>query len=365
MKEPCGTLTFIPQDYEVFAGLDVDKTSISITFLSHHGFIKSLRIPACAKQLLHYVRKQFAGRQLAFVYEAGPTGYTLYDELTAHGYPCLVVAPSMVPTAPGQRVKTNRLDSQKLAENLRGGQLHSIHVPSTAYRHLRHLTHVRDTWVRQVAATKCRIKGLLLYEGIPFPPAPRGTQWSCAVLAQLQTLPCSPVVRFTLDQLLDSLLIAKQQVRATMQEIRRFCRQDPELHRGLQYVMSIPGIGWIVASQVLARVGDWQHLEPGGQLSAFLGVVPREHSTGDRIQRGRITRVGDRRLRSKLIQGAWAAIRQDAELHAFYQRVAQRHPRPIGARKAIVAVARKLSLRMAAVLHEQRPYVMRRTCPVV
>lgn len=98
---------------------------------------------------------------MAFVYEAGPTGFGLYDELVAGGYPCLVVAPPMVPTAPGARVKTNRLDAPKLSENLRGGQLRSIHVPAPKYRELRHLGQLRDTHVGQLTATKCRIKALL------------------------------------------------------------------------------------------------------------------------------------------------------------------------------------------------------------
>ena len=102
---------FIPTEYDIFAGLDVDKQSISVTFTSHHGFIRSLRMPYSAEHLVHYVRKHFAQQRVAFAYEAGPTGYGLYDGLVAQAYPCLIAAPSMIPTAPGQRVKTNRLDS--------------------------------------------------------------------------------------------------------------------------------------------------------------------------------------------------------------------------------------------------------------
>ena len=130
---------FIPRDYQVFAGLDVDKNSIAATFCNHEGLLRSLRLLYSAPQLLNYVRKHFPEQRLAFVYEAGPTGFGLYDELVAEGHPCLVVAPAMVPQAPGARVKTNRLDSQKLSAGLRGGQLRSIHVPSVKYRELPHL----------------------------------------------------------------------------------------------------------------------------------------------------------------------------------------------------------------------------------
>nr|MBA3569665.1 transposase [Pyrinomonadaceae bacterium] len=157
--------TFIPRDYDIFGGLDVDKKSIAVTFTDHGTMQKSLRLPYSADQLLNYTRKHFPGQRVAFVYEAGPTGFGLHDELRATNHPCLVVSPAMVPRAPGQRVKTNRLDSKKLSEGLRGGQLRSIHVPMQSYRELRHLVQLRDTQVAQLTATKCRIKSLLLYEG--------------------------------------------------------------------------------------------------------------------------------------------------------------------------------------------------------
>ena len=113
--------SFIPRDYDVFTGLDVSKKSMSVTFTNHQGFIRSLNMPHKAEHLLNYVRKHFPDQKIAFVYEAGPTGYGLYDGLAAQAYPCLIAAPSMIPRAPGQRVKTNRLDSRSLSENLRGG----------------------------------------------------------------------------------------------------------------------------------------------------------------------------------------------------------------------------------------------------
>ena len=126
-------------------------------------------MPYKVEDLLNHVRKHFADQKVAFVYEAGPTGYGLYDGLAAQGYTCLIAAPSMIPRAPGQRVKTNRLDSRALSESLRGGQLKSIHVPSPIYRELRHLTQLRDTMMSEAAAMKQRIKSLLLFEGIAFP----------------------------------------------------------------------------------------------------------------------------------------------------------------------------------------------------
>jgi transposase len=352
--------TFIPRDYEIFAGLDVDKRSIAVTFTDHAQVIRSISMPNKADHLVNYVRKHFPNKKVAFAYEAGPTGYGLYDGLAAQAYRCVIASPAMIPQAPGQRVKTNRLDSRKLAESLRGGQLKPIHVPAGPYRELRHLTQLRDALVSELVGMKQRIKSLLLVEGLEFPAAPAGSQWSGRVKQQLRQLPCTSTVRFKLDQLLDSVEFTAKQVVTTTRELRRFCRTDPELARCLTYLMSISGIGWIVGTQLLARIGDWRELKNVRQLAGFLGVVPTEHSTGEKTVRGSITHSGDPRLRSKLIQAAWSAIRQDGELREFYRAVCLTHPRHLAARVAIVAVARKLSVRIAVVLMQQRPYEIRK-----
>ena len=348
---------FMPRDYEIFAGLDVDKHSIAVTFCNHEGLLRSLRLPYSAAQLLSYVRKHFAEQRLAFVYEAGPTGFGLYDELAANNHTCLVVAPSMVPTAPGARVKTNRVDSRKLSVSLRGGELRSIHVPSPKYRDLRHLVQLRDTHVQQLTATKCRIKALLLYEGIPFPD--QGEHWSARVLDELLELPCSQTVRFKLDQLIGTLHFHFNAAAASQKQIRHYCKNDAELRQLIGLLTTIPGIGVIVATHLVARLGDPALITNVRQIAGFLGLVSSEHSTGEKQNRGPITRAGDSRLRNKLIQSAWVTIRKDPELREFYCRVYQRHAKKVAARKAIVAVARKLTTRIYAVLKEQRPFVLR------
>jgi transposase len=356
-----GSQAFIPRDYDVFAGLDVDKKSISVTFTDHQGCLKSMRMPYSVEHLVNHVRKHYGDKKVAFAYEAGPTGYGLYDGLVAQQYACLIASPSMIPKAPGQRVKTNRLDSRGLSENLRGGQLKSIHVPTTLYRELRHLTQLRDALVSEAVAMKQRIKSLLLMEGLEFPPAPAGSQWSFRVKKKLREMSCSATVRFKLDRLIDSLEFSEKQVLKTTAEIRRFCQNDPELSRCIGYLQSLPGIGWIVASQLMARIGDWRQIQNIRQLPAFLGLVPTESSTGERTERGSITHSGDPRLRSKLIQACWSAIRQDGELREFFRSVCQKHPRPVASKVAIVAVAHKLSVRVSVVLMKQRPYEVRQT----
>jgi transposase len=200
------------------------------------------------------------------------------------------------------------------------------------YRELRHLTQLRDTMMSEVVAMKQRIKSLLLFEGIEFPPAPAGSESSLMVKAKLRKLECSNTVRFKLDQLLDSLEFSEKQTVKATKEIRRFCKNDPELLHCIECLRSIPGTGWILASQ---------------------------NSTGDRTDRGLITHTGDGRLRAKLVQASWSAIRQDGELGKFVRLVRRPRPRNIAAKVAIVAVARKLSTRISAILMQQRPYEVR------
>ena len=196
-------------------------------------------------------------------------------------------------------------------------------------------------------------------EGIAFPALAGDVQWSLAILARLKEIPCAPAVRFKLDQLLAALEFARSQVLKAQREIHRFCTENDELNRCVGLLRSVPGIGGITASHFLARVGDWRLLGNVRQMAAFVGLVACENSTGDRVRRGPITASGDPRLRNKLVQAAWVAIRKDAGMRDFYRRVYRKNPRDYAACKAIVAVARKMTMRLHVVLKEQRPYEIR------
>jgi transposase len=179
------------------------------------------------------------------------------------------------------------------------------------------------------------------------------------VLDELLELPCSHAVRFKLDQLIGTLHFHFNAAAAAQKQVRYYCQNDAELRQLTGVLTPIPGIGVIVATHLVARLGDPALITNVRQMAGFLGLVSSEHSTGEKQNRGAITRAGDSRLRNKLIQSAWVTIRKDPELREFYQRVYQRPPQKLAARKAIVAVARKLTTRIYAVLKEQRPFVVR------
>lgn len=335
---------------DIFCGIDVDKRKYVVLFLDKEDRIKRMQMPADPEALLRAARRKYPGRKVLFVYESGPTGYGLYDALVANGETCLIAAPSMIPKAPGKRVKNNRLDAFALAKNLRGGQIDGIKVPTVVYRDLRHLVGLRDTRVRERSRYMQRIKSLLLFEGIEFP----AERWSKAAIEQLRSIQCRAVVRYKLDQWIATLLKADQDVKQASEKLRGYCKDHAELEKSLEFLMSVTSIGWITASHFMARVGDWRNLESVKKTCGFLGLGTCEDSTGERINRGEITAVGDRRLRAKIIQTAWIAIRKDEELSKFFDAICRRNPPQFARKKAIVAVARKLVARMHAVLKNQR-----------
>lgn len=350
---------FNPQEYEVFCGLDTSKKSISVTFVSWNETAnRSLKIPYSSGALLNYVRRHFPDKRIAFVYEAGPTGFGLYDDLTAAGYFSMVTSPSMVLKAPGDKVKTNRLDSRKLAEQLRGGNLKAVHVPTGSYRQLRHLTQLRKSCVKRQTAAKLQIKSLFLVEGMEFPKNNKGKlNWGSSTLEFLRGWECTSAIRFKLDRLLWQLQFWHQEVLQTQREIKCFCKEDPELRGCVLLLITVPGIGETIAVHLLSRIGDWRSIRNSRQLAAFFGLIPSEDSTGERINRGAITRMGDRHSRALLIESAWVAIRKDRELHDCYRRIFNaNNEKKEAKKKAIVAVARRLTTRIYAVLSQQRPY---------
>jgi transposase len=351
-------LDYNPLTFDEFIGMDVDKKSISISVYSHAGFVKSLHTPYGSDHVITYIQKRFPDKRVILAYEAGPTGFGLYDDLTKAGYLCLVIA-TQNRRSTADRVKTNRLDSRKIAEDLRGGKLRSIHVPAECYRHLRHLTRLREMFIYQIRAWKLRIKATLLLEGIPYPSASPRNQWSPQIIEMLKQIKCQPAIRFKLDYLISALENSNQQMKEVSKQIITFSKQDLQLSQYLELLQTIPGIGPVVGSYLLARIGDPSQITNSRQLASFLGLIPTENSTGDRIRRGNITHLGDPILRSKLIETAWTAVRDDAEIRTFYQRIKMRHPAHLGPRKAVVAVARKLSVRIFVVLKNKVPYALR------
>ena len=344
---------------DLFCGIDVDSKSFSFTVNDRDGMIrKSKKIPADPELLWRYLQRSFPEKKVLCGYEAGPTGYHLYDCLSAKKVPCVVIPPASLPKSPDSRVKTNRIDSNRIALYLQSGKAREVRVPDEAYRELRHLVDIRQRYAHDIGQTKQRIKALLLYTHLDIAPA-ADSRWSQAHIARLKALKASPAVGERLALLLEDLDYGRGKMSRAIKSLRGFCRANPDIDRYRSYLESIPGVGLATALAVLARIGDPRRLKNVRELGAFFGLVPTERSTGDDIRRGFITHLGNDEAHALLVEASWVAIRSDAELAQFYYRIRSRHHQNCASKKAIVAVARKLTNRIYAVLTEERPYIRR------
>jgi len=277
--------TYSPRDYDIFIGIDVDKKSFSYTVRDHYKMKRSKKIPANPEQFYNYIQNNFSDKRVICAYEAGPTGFHLHDHLKEKELPCLVTPPISIPKAPNERVKTNRIDSNKITEELLAGKLKSIRVPEGAYRELRHLVKIRENYASNRRAARQRIKALLLSANLyPLLKDP-DIKWSSGYIKELKQIECSPAVRSRLDMLLMDLEYARQQTLSTNRTLKIFCKNNPEVKKYIGYLESIVGIGFITAVTLLGRIGNPQNLKNPREIGAFLGLVPREHSTGDRINK--------------------------------------------------------------------------------
>jgi transposase len=351
-------LTIKPSEYDVFIGVDVDQKSYATTYFTYDNPQgQSLKMPAQAENLHHYFQKRFPGKRLLYTYEAGGTGYGLHDYVVSQGQSCMIVHPAGVPAAPNNCVKTNRIDSLKLAEQSKSGQLKGIRVPSEPYRELRHLVTLRQQYAQDQRSAKQRIRALLLFENIQLPGDPK--PWTSPYRQALHQVSLKDTLRFKLDLLLKDLDHARDRLLLIHRQIRQFCSHQEAIQRNLGFLRSIPGIGITVSTYLLARIGDPEYLKNIRELGAFCGLVPSENSTGDHVHKGSITHMGDSTLRTLLVEAAWIAIRKDTELGQFYYRLRAKRSGQAASNIAIVAVARKLTHRIYKVLKEQRPYVIR------
>jgi transposase len=344
--------------------LDVHKATISVAIAEESGtptsYGKIANDPSAIRKLM--TRLVDPQVELRVAYEAGPTGYALHRQLTKMGLDCIVVAPSLIPKQPGNKVKTDRRDALKLARLLRSGDLTPVWVPDEAHEALRSLVRARADAKADQLRAKHRLSKFLLRQGCWPPIGVRS--WSQRYFTWLRQL--------EFEHLPDRVVFADYlaEVTAAGDRIKRLeaalqqCAQSSSQVALIRALQAFRGIGFLSAVTLVAEAGDLRRFRTAPQFMAYAGMVPSESSSGGKQQRGSITKTGNSLLRHVLGEAAHharhaprvsgslkqrqrelprevvdLAWRAQQRLHARYRHLSWR----IGSLKALTAIARELA----------------------
>jgi transposase len=346
--------------------MDVHKDSITIAVLPAGAKTPTRieRLPNDPLKLKRFLDRLGREGELCACYEASGAGYVLHRALREWGYACDVIAPSLIPKRPGVQRKHDRRDASELARLYRAGELTPVRIPSEAEERVRDVVRCRETFQREILKSRHYILKFLARRGLVFR---EGTNWCTPHLRWLQHLtteqsPLAPADRLVFREY-HALLEYKLQRRDDLdREIARLA-ELPTLAPMVRRLQCFRGIALQGAMVLATEIVDWRRFERPTQLAAYLGLVSREDSSGDRERKGSLTKAGNSHCRHVLIQAAWSyhhrpAVSMDLKrrqtgqppaviahawkaqhrLHQRYNHLAYRKQRQI----AVVAVAREL-----------------------
>ena len=290
-----------------FIGMDVHKKTIAVAIADdgRNSQVRSYGTFANDLNALDkFCRKMVStASQLHFVYEAGPCGYGIYRHLTRKGFDCKVIAPSMIPRKSGDRIKTDRRDAIMLARLHRAGELTAVYVPDNQDEAMRDLSRAREDAVIATRKAKQRLKAFLLRNGLTYSGR---SKWSKAYFNWLSDIGMPhPAQQVALQEYINAVHENLSRVDRLTEQIRQMV-PDWRLAPIVSALQSARGVSLIVAVTLLTEIGDLGRFDKPAQLMAYLGLVPSEHSTGDTIKRGEITKTGNGHARKVLVEAAWA-----------------------------------------------------------
>ncbi|MDJ0861504.1 MAG: IS110 family transposase [Gammaproteobacteria bacterium] len=297
------------EGHAAYVGLDVHKETIAVAVAEpgraepvYRGEIANR--PKSVEKWLSKLSQSYDGGLLAFCYEAGPCGYGLYRQILASGHDCQVVAPSRIPKAPGERLKTDRRDALKLARLLRSGDLKAVWVPDTDQEMMRDLSRARDDMKGQERKARQQLNAFVLRHGHHWP---RGkSRWSQAHYNWLESLRFEqPWQQVTLQEYIDAAKAASTRVAQLNAHLMR-ALPEWSLAPVVDSLIALRGVDKLAAIVLLAELGDISRFDSPRELMAFLGLVPSEHSSGTRRRQGGITRTGNAHARRMLVESAWS-----------------------------------------------------------
>jgi transposase len=332
---------YIVRGKKIFVGLEDSKRSWKISCRSEKTEVHWTSMEAEYSGFRSYLERSYPGCQVTVIYEAGFKGFGLHDRLVEDGYTCIVTPPNKVTQEKDSRVKTDKVDCRRLAVNLENGDYKSCFVPDKELMADRQVSRTLIAIQKNITRTRNQIRKFLdlHWVGQDFPAG----SWQKSDYDRLMELELGGELGFSLNimkGLLGHLLTAKKDLEKKLKLL-----SEKERYAGtFKIIESAPGIGWFTAIRLVLEWGeDLSRFKDGKHFASFLGLTSSEYSTGETIRRGSITRQGHSQVRSWLIECAWMAKSRDPVLLGKYSGVLRRCG---SKKKAIVAVARKLAVRL-------------------
>ena len=287
-----------------YVGIDAHKKDLFVAMLMGHEKTpvtwQLANEPNAVRRLVRKLEREAPGPVSAF-YEAGPCGYALQRQMTTSRVRCDVIAPALIPRKPGERVKTNRRDARKLAELGRAGLLTAVQPPTPADEAVRDLARARDDAREDLQRCRHRLGKMLLRRGLHY----AGRNWTRAHRQWINTLTWTHVAE---RAVVDDYLLAIDHTEARLQELDARLAEIAETEpyrEPVGWLRCFRGIDTLTAMLILAELHDFRRFAAAPAFMAYLGLVPGEHSSGDKHRRGRITRTGNALVRRLLVETAW------------------------------------------------------------
>jgi transposase len=291
-----------------YLGLDVHGETIAAAMAESDRAPRSLGLfPNRPESVRKFINKLGDLSELKVCYEAGPTGYALYWQLTKMGVECEVIAPSLIPRKPGERIKTDRRDAEKLAECYRGGLLTPVWVPDAAHEALRDLVRARAAAKQDESRAKHRLVKYLLRYGLRHPQNSRA--WTHPWWRWVQALEFEhEAQRITLSDCIAEVLHMGERIGRLDLAIERAIESaSPEKKAVVEALQALRGVAKLTAITIVTEVGTFRRFRKPTELMGYTGLVPSEYSSGGKEAKGRITRTGNAHLRHVLGEAAWHA----------------------------------------------------------
>jgi len=295
-----------------FLGLDVHADTIAVAIADANGEVRRHgMIPNQLEAVRRLVKKLGAGFDLRACYEAGPTGYVLFWQLTTLGVACEVVAPALVPTKAGDRVKTDNRDAERLARAYRAGDLTPVWVPDAAHQALRDLVRAREDAKQDQTRARHRLSKFLLRHGQR--PQIHTKAWTLLYMEWVKRkVHCDPpALEATLRDYVREVEHAAQRIQLLEKDLAAaIATSAPAIRAVVEALQALRGVAFLTAVTIVAELGILSRFAHPRQLMGYRGLVASEYSSGNRIQRGGITKTGNAHLRRVVVEAAWAYQRR-------------------------------------------------------